>query len=219
MRTRNPWIGGGRAPGRAPGYGAGMIRSVTVYAGSAPGASASLLAVARALGAGIAARDWVLVYGGATIGLMGAAADAALAAGGRVEGVILDTFTRVAHQGLHHLVTVSDMRSRKAGLADRGDAFVALPGGFGTLEELAEVLVERQLGLHAKPLVAIDHDGFWAPLRAQIEIQIARGLVKEKYRDLIEFVPDAATALARLDAAAEASSERTPAPDASKLDA
>jgi hypothetical protein len=190
-----------------------MIRTVTVYAGSAPQAPAPLLALARTLGAGIAARGWCLAYGGATIGLMGAVADAALAAGGRVEGVILDTFARVAHQRLHDLITVGDMRSRKAGLAHRGDAFIALPGGFGTLEELSEILVERQLGLHAKPLIAIDYEGFWEPLRRLIEVQVARGLVKERYRGLLEFVPDAEAALARLDAPAAAA-----APDTGKLE-
>jgi uncharacterized protein (TIGR00730 family) len=193
-----------------------VIRTVTVYAASAPDASEPLKDLARALGTGIAARGWILAYGGATIGLMGAVADAALAGGGRVEGVILDTFARVAHHGLHELATVTDMRSRKAGLAHRGDAFIALPGGFGTLEELAEILVERQLGLHAKPLIAIDHDGFWAPLRALIEVQIARGLVKEKYRHLLTFVPDAAAALAALDAAAATPARATP--DAGKID-
>ena len=194
-----------------------MVRTVTVYAGSASRAPEPLLELARELGAGIAARGWILVYGGATIGLMGAVADAALAGGGRVEGVILDTFARVAHAGLHDLATVTDMRSRKAGLAHRGDAFVALPGGFGTLEELSEILVERQLGMHSKPLIAVDHAGFWAPLRHLIDGQIARGLVKEKYRSLLTFVPDVQTALARLDAAAAAPST-TEATDISKID-
>src|ERR1700704_1133986 len=108
------------------------ISSVTVYAASAPDAPPALRTLARDLGRGIAKRGWLLVYGGARIGLMGELADAALACGGRVEGVILDTFARVAHAGLHALETVGDMRSRKAALAHRGDAFVALPGGFGT---------------------------------------------------------------------------------------
>jgi uncharacterized protein (TIGR00730 family) len=178
------------------------MRSVTVYAGSATNAPAPLLALAADLGHGIALRGWTVVYGGARIGLMGALADAALDAGGRVEGVILDTFARVAHTRLHDLATVGDMRSRKAGLAHRGDAFVALPGGFGTLEELSEILVERQLGLHAKPLVVLNHEGFWEPLRDMIERQIASGLVGAHYRDLVTFVPDVPSVLAALDAAA-----------------
>jgi uncharacterized protein (TIGR00730 family) len=176
------------------------VATVTVYAGSAPDAPEPLLALARELGAGIATRGWVLVYGGARIGLMGALADAALARGGRVEGVILDTFARVAHAGLHDLATVTDMRSRKAGLARRGDAFVALPGGFGTLEELSEILVERQIGLHTKPLVLVNHEGFWDPLLALVDHQIAAGLVREEHRALLTIVPDALAALAAIEA-------------------
>lgn len=171
------------------------VRSVTVYAGSATKAPEAFLALARALGRALAERGWVVVYGGARIGLMGALADAALAAGGRVEGVILDTFARVAHASLHDLVTVGDMRSRKAGLAHRGDAYVVLPGGFGTLEELSEILVERQLALHHKPLVLVNYAGFWDPLLALIDAQIAAGLVKEKYRTLLTVVDDAAGAV------------------------
>ena len=156
------------------------------------------LELARELGRELARRGWVTVYGGARIGLMGALADAALAAGGRVEGVILDTFARVAHASLHELVTVADMRSRKAGLAHRGDAYVVLPGGFGTLEELSEILVERQLALHHKPLVLVNHEGFWEPLLALVAGQIRAGLVKEKYRELLTVVPDAAAAVAAI---------------------
>ncbi len=192
------------------------IRSVTVYAASAPEAPAPLRALARRLGAGIAERGWLLVYGGARIGLMGELADAALSAGGRVEGVILDTFARVAHQRLHVLDTVGDMRSRKAALAHRGDAFVALPGGFGTLEELSEILVERQLGFHAKPLVVVNFRGFWDPLLALIERQIADGLVRAAYRDLLTVVADADAALAALETAATTAA--TAALDLGKID-
>lgn len=185
------------------------IRSVTVYAASAPEAPSRLRAVARALGEGIAAHGWLLVYGGANVGLMGEVADAALDAGGRVEGIILDTFARVAHQRLHVLDTVGDMRSRKAALAHRGDAFVTLPGGFGTLEELSEILVERQLRFHAKPLILVNVDGFWDPLLALVERQIEARLVKPAYRDLLTVVPDAEGALAAL-----ADAERRPAPEA-----
>ena len=193
------------------------LRSVTVYAASAPEAPPRLRDVARTLGDGIAARGWLLVYGGANIGLMGEVADAALARGGRVEGIILDTFARVAHERLHALDTVGDMRSRKAALAHRGDAFVTLPGGFGTLEELSEILVERQLGFHAKPLVLVNVDGFWDPLLAQIEHQIGAGLVRPAYRDLLTVVPDADAALATLDAAARTPVDTPRVPDLGKL--
>ncbi len=192
------------------------IRSVTVYAASAPEAPAPLRALARDLGTGIAERGWLLVYGGASIGLMGEVADAALAAGGRVEGVILDTFARVAHQKLHVLDTVGDMRSRKAALAHRGDAFVTLPGGFGTLEELSEILVERQLGLHAKPLLLVNYRGFWDGLLRQIDDMVASGLVKPAYRDRLTVVPDAAGALAELASAAARPAEANV--DLGKLD-
>jgi uncharacterized protein (TIGR00730 family) len=175
-----------------------IVRAVTVYAGSSRSASGTHLAVARELGTELARRGWVVVYGGARIGLMGALADAALEAGGRVEGVILDTFARVAHASLHDLVTVTDMRSRKAGLAHRGDAYVVLPGGFGTLEELSEILVERQLALHARPLVLVNVEGFWDPLLEQIGRQIACGLVKQRYRELLTVVADAREAVAAI---------------------
>jgi uncharacterized protein (TIGR00730 family) len=193
------------------------VSSVTVYAGSATAAPADHLRLARDLGRAIAARGWTLVYGGARIGLMGALADAALADGGRVEGVILDTFARVAHARLHDLVTVRDMRSRKAGLAHRGDAYVVLPGGFGTLEELSEILVERQLGLHHKPLVLVNHAGFWDPLLALVDRQIAAGLVKDKYRALLNVVPDAAAAVAAIAAHAESAPPASAGADLDKL--
>jgi uncharacterized protein (TIGR00730 family) len=191
-----------------------VLRSVTVYAASATRSPEPLLRLAADLGRGIAQRGWVLVYGGARIGLMGALADAALAAGGRVEGVILDTFARVAHASLDSLETVGDMRSRKAGLAHRGDAYVVLPGGFGTLEELSEILVERQLALHRKPLVLVDFEGFWDHLLRLIDHQVACGLVKAAHRNLLTVVADAPGALAALEEAASA----PPSPPGSDLD-
>lgn len=182
---------------RATGAPAGATgsRRVTVYAGSSTRASGDLLAIARELGRAIATRGWTLVYGGARIGLMGALADAALEAGGRVEGVILDTFAQVAHARLHELETVGDMRSRKAGLAHRGDAFVVLPGGYGTLEELSEILVERQLDLHAKPLVLVNHRGFWDPLLLLLDRQVEEGLLSARNRELPQVVADVAAAV------------------------
>ncbi len=184
-----------------------ILRSVTVYAASSKRSPEDLLELARGLGWGLAERGWTVVYGGAHIGLMGALADAALAAGGRVEGVILDTFARVAHTGLHELETVTDMRMRKAGLAHRGDAYVVLPGGFGTLEELSEILVERQLGMHQRPLILVDHGGFWAPLLQQVDRMVDVGLVAPEYRELLSVVPDVRGALDLLDVHAATSSE------------
>jgi len=177
--------------------------AVTVYAGSRRRARADHIALAEELGNAIARRGWVLVYGGANIGLMGACADAALAAGGRVEGVILDSFSRVAHQGLHALDVVGDMRTRKAGLARRGDAFVALPGGFGTLEELSEILVERQLQFHRKPLVLVNPGGFWDPLLALFERMTDAGLLAPEHAAVVRVVRDAAGMLAAIEAAAD----------------
>ncbi|MDG2308830.1 MAG: TIGR00730 family Rossman fold protein [Candidatus Binatia bacterium] len=194
-----------------------VLRAVTVYAASSTHAPERLLEVARSLGWGLAERGWTVVYGGAKIGLMGALADAALAAGGRVEGVILDTFARVAHAGLHELETVTDMRSRKAGLAHRADAYVVLPGGFGTLEELSEILVERQLGMHQRPLILVDEQGFWAPLVSQIDRMVELDLVKAEYRDLLTVVPDVRAALDRLDVHAAAPASAA-GPDAGKIE-
>ena len=174
--------------------------AVTVYAGSRRRARSDHIALAAALGDGIAKRGWVLVYGGSNIGLMGACADAALAAGGRVEGVILDSFSRVAHHGLHALDVVGDMRTRKAGLARRGDAFVALPGGFGTLEEVSEILVERQLQFHRKPLVLVNPDGFWDPLLALFARMTDAGLLALEHAAIARVVRDVDGALEAIDA-------------------
>jgi uncharacterized protein (TIGR00730 family) len=150
---------------------------ITVFAGSSRRSSERSLALARELGEEIARRGHELVYGGGRTGLMGALADGALAAGGRVRGVILRRFI---DEDVHHLgvemFEVDDMRARKAGLDERADAFVALPGGLGTLEELAEVLSFRKLGLHHRPVVVLHRDGFWDPLLAWIERAVSEGL-------------------------------------------
>jgi uncharacterized protein (TIGR00730 family) len=169
--------------------------AVTVYAGSRRRARPEHLELAAELGREIANAGFVLVYGGANVGLMGACADAALAAGGRVEGVILDSFSRVAHRGLHALEVVADMRLRKAGLARAGDAFVALPGGYGTLEEISEILVERQLAFHQKPLVLVNPDGFWDPLRALFARMQDDGLLSSQHTACCAFAKDAREAL------------------------
>ena len=150
---------------------------IAVFCGSSRKSKQAYLAAARDLGAEIARRGHTLIYGGGRTGLMGAVADAALADGGRVLGVILREFIEqdVHHLGIDQLYAVDDMRSRKAGLDERADAFVALPGGYGTLEELTEVLSFRKLGLHHRAVVLLNTAGFFDPLLAQIERAVEEG--------------------------------------------
>jgi uncharacterized protein (TIGR00730 family) len=147
---------------------------IAVFCGSSRKSKEAFLAAARGVGAEIARRGHTLIYGGGRTGLMGAVADAALGENGRVLGVILREFIEqdVHHLGIDQLYAVEDMRSRKAGLEgldERADAFVALPGGYGTLEELTEILSFRKLGLHHRTLVLLNTAGFFDPLLAQIE--------------------------------------------------
>jgi uncharacterized protein (TIGR00730 family) len=140
--------------------------SVCVYCGSRHGARPAYTAAARALGTAIGERSWQLVYGGGKVGLMGEVADATLAAGGRVIGVIPETLMRreVGHGGLHELHVVPTMHRRKQMMAERADAFIALPGGIGTLEELYEVWTWRQLGYHDQPIGLLDTEGYYGAL-------------------------------------------------------
>ncbi|MGI3224189.1 TIGR00730 family Rossman fold protein [Streptomyces sp. GTA36] len=153
------------------------MNSVTVFCGASPGRASVHITAAARLGRGVARAGLELVYGGASIGLMGALADAALDEGGRVTGVIprhlLDH--EIAHTGLTELVVVGGMHERKARMADLGDAFVALPGGFGTAEEFLEALTWAQLGLHRKPCVLLDTDGYYRHLLAFLSHVAAEG--------------------------------------------
>ena len=173
---------------------------ITVYAGSSSNALPTLHNLAAQLGREIARRDHTLVYGGGRTGLMGAVADAALGAGGRVEGVILDAFIEhdVHHRGLSELVVVTDMRERKAGLDRPADAFVALPGGYGTFEELAEILSFRKLRLHERPVVLLDPPGessFWRPWKQLLENAVAAGFEKTDRLGYFEITDDPARAV------------------------
>jgi uncharacterized protein (TIGR00730 family) len=149
---------------------------IAVFLGSSSGTSAHRDCV-TALAQGLAARGMGIVYGGARVGLMGLLADTALAAGGEVVGVIpRDLFEReVPHRGVTRLIEVDSMHERKAQMADLADAFVALPGGVGTLEELFEVFTWRLLGLHDKPVALLDPDGFYDPLVDQLDRIVAQG--------------------------------------------
>jgi len=162
-------------------------RRVAVYCGSANGNDAAFLAEAQALGAAIAAAGLGLVYGGASVGLMGAVADAALAGGAEVIGVLPDVLAgkEIAHAGLTRLELVSTMHERKARMAELADAFLVLPGGYGTLEELLEVVTWAQLRLHAKPIVLINTVGYWDGLLGFLDTALAAGFLKPKNRALM----------------------------------
>jgi uncharacterized protein (TIGR00730 family) len=164
------------------------LRAVCVFCGSSMPADPRYRDAARALGTLLARRGVDLVYGAGSTGLMGELADAALAGGGRVTGVIpAGLFAReVGHTGLTTLHEVSSMHERKQLMYDLSDAFVALPGGLGTLEELAEVATWSQLGLHSKPVVLLDVDGFWEPLVTQLDRMVRAGLLTPAGRDLIQ---------------------------------
>ena len=163
------------------------MRSVCVYCGSNAGNKPAYAERAAALGARLAQEQLALVYGGGNVGLMGIVADAALAAGGEVIGVIPEQLVgwEVAHRGLTRLEVVANMHERKARMFDLSDAFVALPGGFGTLDEMFEMLTWRQLGLGDKPCAFLDVDGFFAPLVAMMDRMVdERFLHADQRRDL-----------------------------------
>lgn len=147
------------------------MKSICVYCGSNSGDRPVYAERAAALGRRLASEGLAVVYGGGNVGLMGIVADAALAAGGEVIGVIPEQLVgmEVAHRGVTRLEIVADMHSRKARMFELADAFVALPGGFGTLDEMFEMLTWRQLGLGDKPCAFLDVEGFWQPLIAMLD--------------------------------------------------
>src|SRR6186997_470126 len=160
---------------------------ICVFCGASPGNEARYVDAARAVGEGLAERGIGVVYGGGRVGLMGALADAALAAGGEVIGVIPQGLVdrELAHPGLTELRVVETLHERKAEMADLSDAFIALPGGLGTLEELTEVLSWAQLELHAKPVGILDVGGYFAALDAFLDHALAEGFVAERHRRLL----------------------------------
>jgi uncharacterized protein (TIGR00730 family) len=186
------------------------LRAVCVFCGSSAPADPRYRDAARALGALVARRGVGLVYGGGSVGLMGELADSALGHGGRVIGVIpVGLFTReVGHTGLTELHEVASMHERKQLMYDLSDAFVALPGGLGTLEELAEAATWSHLGLHSKPVALLDVDGFWGPLVTLLDRMVGIGLLKPTSRDLIQLARSAEEALSLLTAAKPAHPEK-----------
>jgi uncharacterized protein (TIGR00730 family) len=163
------------------------LERVCVFAASSPGTNPEYVAAARAVGKELAARGIALVYGGARVGLMGALADAALAAGGFVTGVIPESLValEVAHESLPDLRIVGSMHERKRCMADLADAFVALPGGLGTLEELFEVLTWAQLGMHAKPCGILNVAGYYDALLGFLDRAVADRLVLPAHRAML----------------------------------
>ncbi|BCS35413.1 putative cytokinin riboside 5'-monophosphate phosphoribohydrolase [Luteitalea sp. TBR-22] len=163
------------------------LRSVCVYCASSLGADPRFAEAARTVGTTLARRGIRLVYGGGRVGLMGMVADAALAAGGEVVGVI-PAFLQareVHHTGVTELLVVESMHARKAAMADRADAFIALPGGFGTFEEFFEVITWTQLDLQRKPVGLLNVAGFYDGLLAFIDHARAARLVREEHRAIV----------------------------------
>ena len=163
------------------------FKRVCVFCGSSPGARPAYLEAAREVGTLLARRGIELVYGGGRIGLMGATADAALSAGGSVIGIIPLSLAQkeVAHQGLTELRIVRSMHERKAQMSDLSDCFLALPGGFGTLEEFFEVLTWAQIGIHGKPCGLLNVSGYYDPLLAFADQTVAERFVRPDHRALI----------------------------------
>jgi len=189
------------------------IHSVAVFCGSRAGNDPAYRAAAQALGQGLAEAAIRLVYGGGRIGLMGIMADAALAAGGAVLGVIPEFLTRreVAHESITELVVTDSMHSRKQRMFEAADAFISLPGGLGTLDETIEIITWRQLRLHAKPILICDVAGSAAPFLATIEAAVAADFAlpgTQRLYEVLDSVPDVLQRLSHLHRVASSEAAR-----------
>jgi len=175
-------------------------RAVCVFCGSQAGATPAYLDAARELGALLARQRAAVIYGGGHVGMMGALADSALAAGGEVIGVIPEHLMQpeVAHQRLTELLIVDSMHTRKRTMASRADAFVVLPGGYGTFEEMFEMVTWRQLRLHAKPVGLVNVDGYFDHLLAFLEHAAQQEFIRPQHRDLLLVAPSPSELLERL---------------------
>lgn len=176
------------------------LKRICVFAGSRDGADPAYTEAAARLAEAIVAAGLGLVYGGGRVGLMGAVADAALAEGGEVIGVIPSALQRreIAHRGLTELHVVDSMHERKAMMAQLSDAFAALPGGFGTMDELVEAVTWSQLQIHSKPVGLLDVAGYWQPLRRLVDNAVDQGFVAPAGRDLLIWSDDPAELLTAL---------------------
>ncbi|MBD7978690.1 TIGR00730 family Rossman fold protein [Serpens gallinarum] len=164
------------------------LRSICVFCGASTGTNSIYREAAEQLGRELAARGISLVYGGGAVGLMGVVADAAMAAGGEVIGIIPQSLqtSEIGHSGLTRLEVVDGMHARKARMAELSDAFIALPGGLGTLEELFEVWTWGQLGYHAKPLGLLEVNGFYAKLSGFLDHLVTEGFVRPPHRAMLQ---------------------------------
>ncbi len=186
-----------------------MLRSSAVYCGSSNGHDPRHAAAATLLGAEMARRGVTLVYGGASVGLMGLLADAALAGGGRVVGVIprMLQARELAHHGLAQLHITETMQERKTLMAELSDGFLAIPGGIGTLDELFEMWTWRQLGLHGKPFGLLNLNGYYDSLLAFLDRSVSEGFLRRETRELLVVADELPALLDALQAQAQ-----TPAP-------
>jgi len=177
-----------------------QIASLCLFCGSNIGTRPAYAGAAAQIGRALAARGMTLIYGGGSVGLMDIAAQAALDAGGRVIGVITEQLMvrEVGHSGLDQLHVVASMHERKALMAKLSDAFIALPGGFGTFDELCEMATWDQLGIHAKPLVVVNLEGYFDGFLAQLDRAVADGLLKAEHRALLGCATTVDAALAAL---------------------
>lgn len=158
--------------------------AICVFCGANPGTDPALAAAARELGAGLVRAGHAVVYGGGRVGLMGIVADAALRAGGDVIGFIPEALTgrEIEHTGVTELVVTDTMHTRKAAMADRSNGFIALPGGFGTLDEVIEILTWNQIGIIAKPVAFLDVGGYYESLFRFFDDAVEAGLIKPEHR-------------------------------------
>jgi uncharacterized protein (TIGR00730 family) len=177
------------------------MKRIVVFCGSSPGRRPAYVAAAQSLGRLLAARGIGVVYGGASIGLMGALADSALAAGGEVIGVIPSGLfpAEIPHAGLTEQHVVTTMHERKALMAELSDAVIALPGGTGTLDELFEMFTWSQLGLHRQPIGLLDVEGYWQPLLAFMDHMAQERFIAAEHRDTLLVESDPAALLERLE--------------------
>jgi uncharacterized protein (TIGR00730 family) len=187
------------------------IKALCVYCGSSGSVATPYREAASELGMRLAAARIEIVFGGGRVGLMGLLADAALAGGGRVTGIIPARLrdAELAHQGVSELLIVDSMHERKRLMAERADAFAVLPGGIGTLDETFEMLSWKQLGLHDKPIYLVDIDGYWATLRTLLDHIVERSFAAPRTRDLLQVVPTVGALMAAL-------AEAPPEPGASR---